>query len=402
MSDARAPAGAHLVLVGAGVMGAGYLDAAARLGVPVRLADFAASAERSRAQAEHVVAVDSPLDEAWFAGALRALDGRRPAGVVAFSEPHVLAAALLQDAFALPGPGLRAATVSRNKALQRAVFAAAGVPQPEHLLTASLHEASAWARARFPVVVKPLSGAGSEGVELVPDAAAFAAAVARRGGEGKLLVERAVEGPEFSCECLVRETRILFTNVTAKETTGPPRFVETCHRPGHAFGSRAQCDAVEAFTRDVVGALGMRTGIVHLEFRLAEEGPVLMEVAVRTPGDYLMDVVSLTCRIDLFEAVLRLALALPLPRAGTAPVQYAAARFFLPAPGRVTAVRGLDDVRAHPAVLRCVVKLQPGDVVRRPESSMDRAGHVLVRGRTPLERDQALRFVDDTLVIETA
>ena len=39
-------------------------------------------------------------------------------GVLAFSEPHVLGAALVQDEYGLPGPSLRAAVTSRNKALQ--------------------------------------------------------------------------------------------------------------------------------------------------------------------------------------------------------------------------------------------------------------------------------------------
>lgn len=402
MSARRQLVSPPLVLVGAGVMGRGYLHAAARLGIPVRLVDFAASAERSRAKAEHVVPVASSLDEAWYAGALQAQGESHPGGVVAFSEPHVLAAALLQDTFDLPGPGLRAATVSRNKALQRAIFGAAGVAQPAHLLSTSLRHASEWVRERFPVVIKPLSAAGSEGVELIPDAAAFAEAVARRDGEGKLLVEQAIEGPEYSCECLTRDGQLLFTNVTAKETTGPPHFIETSHCPGHAFGTQEQGEAVGVFARDVIRALGMRTGILHLEFRLTAHGPALMEVAVRTPGDYLMEAISLTYGIDLFEAVLRLALDLPLSLPDSvAPLAYAAARFFIASPGRVQAVQGLDEISSHPSVVRCTLKLKPGDVVREARSSMQRAGHVLVRARTPQERDRTLRLVDQTLLIET-
>jgi hypothetical protein len=96
---ADASPGAPLLLVGAGKMGLGYISAATRLGVPVRLAEYAALADRSRPLVERVVAVDSMLEESWYAGALAALEAERPGGVVAYAEPHVLAAALLADAY---------------------------------------------------------------------------------------------------------------------------------------------------------------------------------------------------------------------------------------------------------------------------------------------------------------
>ena len=57
----------------------------------------------------------------------------------------ILAAALVADRLGLPGPGLAAAVVSRNKALQRGVFAAAGVAQPEYVVTDDLTTVADWA-----------------------------------------------------------------------------------------------------------------------------------------------------------------------------------------------------------------------------------------------------------------
>jgi biotin carboxylase len=384
------------------MMGTPYLPAAHRLGVRVRLVETGRHLERLKDEAHEAYAAPSTLEEAWAQAAYPLAVERPPDGVLAFNEPQVIAGALLQDRLGLPGPSLHAAVISRNKALQRSCFAAYGLPQPEFLLTDDLAGAAEWAGARMPVVVKPLTGAGSIGVEFVPDAAAYAAVAERRSGAGRLLVEAAVDGPEYSWEALVHDRTVIFGNLTEKTTTGPPGFVEIEHRAGYAFGDPRLADRVDRFLRDAVAALGVVTGMVHLEFRVGATGPVLIEVAVRTPGDYLMDVLSLTYGVDMYEAVVRLALGLPaeLP-AACRPAKFAASHMLLGGAGRLVAVEGLDEVRAHPAVARARMRRKPGDVVPPLRSSDDRVGHVLVSADSPAERDAALSLVRERLRVIT-
>ncbi|WP_234434067.1 hypothetical protein [Streptomyces sp. NRRL F-5126] len=162
-----------LLVVGVGTMGRPYLEAAARLGVRVRAVESAATWDhRPQALAEAFHRAPAGPEELWNLAVNRAVAEHVPGGVVAFAEPQVLSAALAQDRLALPGPSLHAAVISRNKALQRTTFADHGVQQPEFRLVASVADARAWMLQRLPVVVKPLTRAGSEGVELVADEAA--------------------------------------------------------------------------------------------------------------------------------------------------------------------------------------------------------------------------------------
>ncbi|GAA1902429.1 ATP-grasp domain-containing protein [Streptomyces sodiiphilus] len=401
----------ELLLVGVGVMGQPYLEAAARLGVPVRAVE-AAGPGRDRSGAGPGVPghvsfhmVPPGPEESWLPGIEEALAQRVPDGIVGFAEPQVIPAALVQERLGLPGPSLQAAVISRNKALQRAVCAARGVPQPQYLLAPDIGTARDWMLDRLPVVVKPLTLSGSEGVELVRDPAAVADITTRRAGEGTVLVERAVEGPEYSWEALVRDGAVLFENITAKETTPPPYFVELSHRCGHAFTEPGLADRVRALTRGVLAAIGMRTGLVHLEFRVGPDGPALMEVAVRTPGDYLADAVGLAHGFDLYEASVRLSLGLPLEgraRPGGAPRTWTATCFLTAPPGRVTAVEGLEQVRKHPGVVRARLRRGIGDTVGPLTSSAQRVGHVLISAGTREEREDTMKFVRETLLLRTA
>lgn len=390
-----------LLLVGVGLMGQPYLAAARRLGLQVRAVEGAARAAGIADRLDGLHVARGELDELWAEGAWAAAVADRPDGVLAFTEWNVLGAALLQDRLGLPGPSLHAAVVSRNKALQRGLFASAGVRQPDYVVVDGLAAAADWVAGRLPVVVKPLSSAGSAGVELVATRAAFTEVAARRAGERSLLVETAVQGPEYSWEALIHDGAVWLSNTTAKETTEAPYFVEVAHRTGAALGAKvaAQVDELGA---QVIGALGMRTGVVHLEFRLATDGPTVMEVAVRTPGDHLMELLGLTYGIDWFEALARLTMSLPLPEAPAGPVAFAASYFPSAPTGVVTEVAGLDAVLAHPAVVRAELTKQPGEVVAPTALGADRVGYVLLAADRPEKIEEALTFVRRSLVVRTA
>lgn len=392
----------ELLLVGVGQMGRPYLEAALRIGCTVRAVESRAGFPNLPAlTGADFYEVDNGLDETWLLGALQATEKGPLDGVVAFAEAHVTAAALIQDRLGLPGPSLHAATISRNKALQRMSCAARGVGQPEFRLVPSLAEARDWMAERLPVVVKPLTFGGSAGVEQVSTPAELDSAIQRRT-EGKLLAERALSGPEFSWEALVEDGSVLFENVTAKETTEAPYFVELTHRCGHRFEDPEVARQVQGFTRLVLDAIGMRTGLVHLEFRLGPDGPALMEVAVRTPGDHIAEAIGLTYGFDLYEGVVRLALGLPLDGlVRNAPERFAAVHFPDCPPGRITGIDGLSEAEEHPFVRRIALTQGIGDVVRPLRSSSARIGHALIVAPSPEAREETLEFVRTRLRVTT-
>lgn len=389
-----------LLLVGVGVMGRPYLAAARRLGLRVHAVEAESRAGALAGRADQVTTTRGESAEAWAEAAVAAAAQSPPDGVVAFTEVQVIAAALVADRLSLPGPSLGAAVLSRNKALQRGRFAAAGIRQPAYLIAGDLAAAADWAHARLPVVVKPFSSAGSIGVEQVSDRSGYAEMAARRAAEVPLLVEEAVTGPEYSWEALVRDGTVWFSNVTAKETTGPPHFVEISHRTAHGLDP-GPAAAVEALGRSALAALGMSTGIVHLEFRLADAGPTLIEIAVRTPGDFLMDLLGRTYGLDWYELVIRLATGLPLPDRPAGPVEYAAVHFPLAAAGVLTAVEGLDAVRAHPAVIGAGTIAEVGEVLGPPVSSIERYASVRLAAPDRDALEEGLSFARRTLVVRT-
>jgi hypothetical protein len=97
----------------------------------------------------------------------------------------------------------------------------------------------------------------------------------------------------------------------------------------------------------------------------------------------------------------RLALSMPLPQPPVRTPRPAAGHFPLAEPGVVTAIEGLDEVRAHPAVERAGVFAEVGDTMPPVISSMQRRAFVLLSARDLTALDDGLAFARRTLAIRT-
>jgi biotin carboxylase len=391
----------RLLLVGAGVQGAEYIPAAQRLGVEVLLLDTRERIATDPPAASTRLGVRGDTDGAWYGAACRLLAGRPPDAVVAFAEPHVIAAAMVADQFALPGPGLRAAVVSRDKSLQRVTLGAAGLAQPDWHLVTDVGEACDWAGRHGPVVCKPARGSGSRGVVLVDRPGDLGAVLDTAMARGPVLLESLCGDPEYSVEALLHRREVVFMNVTEKTTTAPPHFVELGHLAGIELDERGR-DLVHGMVGRIVGALGMSDGILHLEFRLGREATI-MEFAVRTPGDFIMDIINLTYGIDMYALVVEVALGRrpSVPSVWPPKRRYARSGFLTGVPGRVVSIQGLDAAREMDGVHLCDVDVAEGGEVRSLCSSSDRVGSVVVSGAARSEVDRRLAQVIEAVSVTT-
>jgi biotin carboxylase len=389
----------RLLLVGMGKQGRQYLRRAHDAGVAVSILDHERTLGSPEVQAllcpgdrtylvpEKPGTEDTGMEE-WLAAAGTAVAEAPPDGVLAFGEANVLPAAFLADELGLPGPGLRAALTSRNKFLQRETWRRAGLCQPGYCLAPDGASAAGWAAGRFPVVAKPLDGSGSQGVRVVSDEGELHAWVDGESGGRPFLCEELVSGPEYSCEVLLRGGEPVFTNVTAKLTTPPPYFVEV----GHRVPARCPAETAAAIARlatAATAAIGMRTGIAHVEMRVMDGDPRLMEVAARTPGDFIMDLIRLATGVDLFESLVAVSLG-RAPRIAPVPRGVACVWFPDPPAGSPAPVEALRAAADLPGVVGVEVSAQPGSLVAPLRWSLDRVGSVVVRADDDDELDVRL------------
>ncbi|MEU0629155.1 ATP-grasp domain-containing protein [Streptomyces sp. NPDC005989] len=269
---------------------------------PIALIDTKPPSEQHLVVDHEVAATHDP---AAVVAAGLALAARHPvAGVVTWDEYALVPAAELAARLGVPGNSA-AATACRDKATSRRLFAEHDVPSATSTRVDTLAQAKAAAfRTGFPVVLKPSSHAASIGVvradtpEELPAAWRFASAGAgEQGPEGSgVLVEEYLFGPEISVECVTQNGVTTALAVTRKEVAFPPYFEEVGHTvdAGDPLLPEVAPVAVQA-----VRALGVTSGIQHVEMRLTPSGPRIIEVNSRIGGDLIGELVRLATGLDL-------------------------------------------------------------------------------------------------------
>ncbi|MGW8793958.1 ATP-grasp domain-containing protein [Streptomyces althioticus] len=316
-------------------------------------------------------------------------EGAGLAGVTSSSEYFVADAARTAARLGLPAADGDAIARCRAKDLQRAALAAHGVPVPAWTAVSEVAAAVEAADAiGHPVVVKPVSGSGSNGVRLCRDRAEteewarllLDRATDERGNAvpGRILVEAAVDGPEFSVETFDGDV----VTVVAKHTGPSPHFVETGHdipAPVDPGTTAELGDTAMAALK----ALGLGWGAAHIEIRRSADGPVVIEVNPRLAGGMIPVAVRAATGTDLVDAVIARAAGQDTapPAPSGAPAGHAAVRFVMAAgEGRVTAVGGIGDAGAVPGVVVAVPNTVVGRQVRITHSFQDRLGCVVATG----------------------
>jgi S-sulfo-L-cysteine synthase (3-phospho-L-serine-dependent) len=319
------------------------------------------------------------------ASATRAVAERyRVDGVLAVNDYGVPTAARVAEALGLPGISVEVAERATSKALMREAWQRGGVPSPRFRVVTSLAEAGQAAAELdcWPLIAKPADsrGGGSRGVSRIEGPADLQAGVRFAQAayqDPTILLEECVEGTEHSVETFTFNgvTRILAISDKVK-TPAPYRVDRSVIYPtaleGGALG--ALRDAVLAAVR----ALGIEWGAAHVELASTPAGPRLFELGARPGGGATPDpIVPHVSGVPFLHQLVRAAVGLDPTVADPHASRGCVYRFLMPAPGRLEAVEGLDDVRAMPGILDCEVLLAPGAEVRPVRTGSDRAGFVV-------------------------
>ena len=164
----------------------------------------------------------------------------------------------------------------------------------------------------LPLIVKPTDRSGSLAVTKVEKQEDLLPAV-QRALEVSLaheaMIEEYIEGREISVEMISCRGTHYALQITDKETTGAPHFVELAHRQPSDLPAAMQ-EHIFAITRRALDALGLTEGASHSEYKITDEGRiVVMEIGGRMGGDFIgSDLVRLSTGYDFVQGVIEVAL----------------------------------------------------------------------------------------------
>lgn len=234
------------------------------------------------------------------------LRGRPVDRVEALWEPLVLLAAQLRQDTGAPGMSVDTVRGFRDKQLMKERVAAAGLRVPRSARVRTVEQARKAARTiGYPLILKPIAGAGSADTFRVDSPKELERALARMGHVIEASCEEFVDGEEFTYDTICVDGRPAYENVAwylprplvaRSEQWISPMIVTMRDLQTPTLGAGIELG------RGVLQALQMGTGFTHMEWYRKADGEVVFgEIGCRPGGAHLVDQMNYTSDIDLFR-----------------------------------------------------------------------------------------------------
>ncbi len=302
-------------------------------------------------------------------------------------EPYMILAARLREELGLPGLTVQQTLPFRDKERMKQLLDAAGLRTPRHVAARTV--AGVWTAADqigFPLIVKPVDGAGSADTYRADSAAELDAVLPSLRHVPQVSVEEFIDGEEFTYDTICAGGRVLVENICQYH----PRPLMTKMHEWISPITMALRDLDEPRLQGgrelgaaVLRVLGFRDGFTHMEWYRKAEGEVVFgEIGARPPGARTVDVMNYATDADLFAAWAHAVTHGRIPQ----PVQrrYNAASVFKRASGagQITHYEGLEALLAEYGEHVAALELLPVGAPRRDWRATTIAdGMVIVRHR---------------------
>jgi hypothetical protein len=329
--------------------------------------------------------VPNALDPSALAGAIDEVNrhmGKVDRLVGALEELQV-PLALVRERFGIPGMRSEAAANFRDKARMKTVLRDAGVPCARHRLVGSAQEAARFIEETgFPVVVKPPAGAGARNTFRLDDNAALEEYLRHFApvASAPTLFEEFIVGEEHSFDSVFVGGELKWHSVshyhpTPLEVLRNPWIQWCVVLPLEIDGP--EYDGIRSAGARALSALGMETGLSHMEWFRRRDGSVAVsEVAARPPGAQFVTLISYAHDHDFYRSWARLSV---FDEFVVPPRRFAVGAVFLrgQGQGRVKEIHGLDQAQREvgPVVVESRLP-RPG---QRSSGHYEGDGYVIVR-----------------------
>lgn len=303
--------------------------------------------------------------------------------------------AKVSDALGLHSISYPTAVKATDKYDMIKAFEEHGVPAPWFYLIKNSTELELLKdKLSYPCIMKPTDNAGSHGVvkihsyEELIEKYEYSHSSSRRGN---VIVEEYLEGEEVSVEVMVTNGKVNILQITDKQTTGAPYFVEM----GHSQPSRLSIDIqnkIKNIAERACKAIGIDKGPAHVEMKVTSQGqPKMIELGARMGGDNITThLVPLSTGIDMVECTIKTALGEPVDVTPTLNCGSAIKYFEAPF-GTIKSIDGVEEAMKIKGVKQISFTKNIGDTSTPIQCSNDRIGFIIAQASTA---DEAIKVCE--------
>jgi len=164
----------------------------------------------------------------------------------------------------------------------------------------------------YPCVVKPCKGNAKTGVSYVGNKYEFDDAIkyAQNSTKGSIVVEEFVPGKELSIESISCNGIHQVIQITDKDSSSAPHFVELGHHQPAAI-SFELWTKIQNITPNLLNTIGYSNGASHIEVKYKGNEIYLIEINLRGGGDDISNkLVQMSSGIDYLRCMIEVALGI--------------------------------------------------------------------------------------------
>ncbi|GGY06515.1 hypothetical protein GCM10007160_37590 [Litchfieldella qijiaojingensis] len=291
----------------------------------------------------------------------------------------------LNDEYGFSGISYEVAKIVTNKSKMREVVKKFNVKCPKWTLVANINNLCDFdfdINKTSPIIVKPVDSSGGRGVTflnkgsevfLMEEAIRYANNFSKAG---QVIVEEFVSGSEFSAETVTFQGVTQIISITEKITSQEPYFMEIGHNVPYQF-DEIENKVVEFFIEKVIQATGINNSPAHIEFKMRDGEPVLIEVGARLGGGFITtDLVPLATGYNMVSAAIMLSLGRK-PELQKTLHRAASIRFFIPSPGCIKSIKGFSDVKNINGVSSIFCDYKIGEIIPVIRDASGRKAYII-------------------------
>ncbi len=220
-------------------------------------------------------------------------------------EPYMMLAARIREMLGVPGMTAQETLPFRDKEVMKRTLDAAGIRTPHHYsATSAASVIEAAETIGYPVVVKPIDGAGSANTHRIETREQLEAVLPQLRSVPEVSVEEFVVGDDMTYETICVDGAIQHYNIG----TYIPRALDMRENEWispitlvYRDPDAPQLAAGKTMGEAVMQALGFQTGYTHMEWYRTPDGEAVFgEIGARPPGAYLVDLINYASDIDTY------------------------------------------------------------------------------------------------------
>lgn len=255
--------------------------------------------------------------------------------------------------------------------------------KPEDDFEKQIHELN------FPLIVKPTDGYASRGVTRVEDVEnlkIFIKEAFNFSMDGNIVVEEFIEGREFNAEGVCSKGKVVFHAIIEKVSGNFPRTLEMGHLIPANISKDEEIEIINTVESAVL-ALGLSNGAFNTEIKLYKGKGYIIEVNGRLAGDFIVShLLKPTTGRNMEEDVVNISVGKSIV---SEPVKYLKNGFIsffnLPEEKKIVEIKSLDFLSNDENIIWWKIFFKAGELTPKIMHMGNRAGFVIVKGKTKQE-----------------